>query len=74
MPDPVRALRRSGKMITLQRMCRTALRRHLKHKADEIISNLTWTPSWIPVSEFPPKMKTFLLVKDEPRVLNLELK
>jgi len=60
--EVLRQLRRSCAMESLQRLCRTNIRRHLKHKADRVISSLTCIPN---------KMKTFLLVKDEPRVLNL---
>lgn len=65
--DVLKALRdlcESNKMLSLQRLCRNKIRRHLKGKADLIIRNLM-------EFEISKTMKAFLLVENEPAVLGI---
>jgi len=57
----LRNLRKSNEMNSLQRTCRKVIRRHLGSYADEKINSFNCIPS---------KLKSFLLVKEEKRVLN----
>jgi len=45
MLETLSELRRSCAMETLQRLCRTNIRRHLKYKADGVISSLSCLPN-----------------------------
>lgn len=58
----LRELHRSGKMISLKKLCRGAIRRYLEPNADDIIQKLT---------DLPSDVKSYLLVEREAPYLDL---
>jgi len=56
-------LRECNALQSLQRICRTAIRRRLKAKADDSIASLQCLPLGL---------KSFLLVDDEPMILSCQ--